>query len=508
MNSKKTRITKVISILLAASILSACGGGGGSSSSSNSASGSGTGSSPTSSNPRLVSANPNPTVSNIKDFPVNGYNLSNQTFTFGHFGSTTANCFLTVGITRGKSSESNASLPDSPAYIFCQQPNGAFAEVSVQLIGKQLNVNNGYPLVADFNGDGIDDAFLIQMWDGFASDGSYDIKKIDLLISKSNGTYDLKEVPVSGLGGMGNQSASIDVNGDGCLDVATGPNIFLGDCKGSFDFRANPNLPGSINMLTFAPQSGMSGFVWSGVGTCSGDLNGDGKAELVLTSSKIPDLYNSIYEINDRLQVTAVHKLPPAYFNTLYPTFNSQYNVETTATDSFRCDVVDINNDGKKDVLISTTNFFATQADEKTPPLSYVQVYLNQGNFNFVDISSTALQNYDKSVSGSSSPRFVDLNHDGYLDIALDGGIWLGGAARSGNQVYINNKNNTFSPVFTDELIKIYDQYAATVGGSLPNSYLSMLPIYNGSSWSYVVEAIDKDWNVHVGVANTNYIFK
>ena len=89
----------------------------------------------------------------------------------------------------------------------------------------------------------------------------------------------------------------------------------------------------------------------------------------------------------------------------------------------------DINNDGLADVF-----FTSNQGTNK--------LYLNKGNFKFEDISSKS--GIEGKKAWSTGVVMVDINDDGYLDIyVLDAGSNIDAIRKS--QLYINNKNNTFT---------------------------------------------------------------
>jgi hypothetical protein len=87
----------------------------------------------------------------------------------------------------------------------------------------------------------------------------------------------------------------------------------------------------------------------------------------------------------------------------------------------------DFNNDGLED-LFFTGNMVPNK------------LYLNQGDFNFKDISESAgIVGDNRWYSGVS---IIDVNNDGFLDIY----IAVGGESGPNNNVfYINNKDNTFT---------------------------------------------------------------
>ena len=89
--------------------------------------------------------------------------------------------------------------------------------------------------------------------------------------------------------------------------------------------------------------------------------------------------------------------------------------------------VGDINNDGLVDIF-----FTGNQVSNK--------LYLNKGNLEFEDITNKANISGDKRWYTGST--MADVNNDGYLD------IYCAVAGKNGvknNQLFINNKNNTFT---------------------------------------------------------------
>lgn len=92
--------------------------------------------------------------------------------------------------------------------------------------------------------------------------------------------------------------------------------------------------------------------------------------------------------------------------------------------------VGDLNNDDLMDV------FFASNMGKS-------KLYLNEGDFQFRDITDTAgIQTKGKWASGVT---FVDINHDGYLDIYVSFGGPYANPERRSNELYINNGDSTFT---------------------------------------------------------------
>ncbi|WP_116770424.1 VCBS repeat-containing protein [Maribacter litoralis] len=96
--------------------------------------------------------------------------------------------------------------------------------------------------------------------------------------------------------------------------------------------------------------------------------------------------------------------------------------------------VEDINNDGLLDIFFS-----GNQVDNK--------LYLNNGNFKFEDISSTAGININKKWCNGVT--FVDINNDGWQDIYVSQGGPNNRSNRN-NLLYINNQDLTFTESATE----------------------------------------------------------
>lgn len=97
--------------------------------------------------------------------------------------------------------------------------------------------------------------------------------------------------------------------------------------------------------------------------------------------------------------------------------------------DGAGCAVIDVNKDGLMDLF-----FVSNQGPEK--------LYLNKGNFEFQDISSSA--GIEGGTEWSAGVTVADVNADGYDDIYICCHLKENPEQRR-NKLYINNKNNTFT---------------------------------------------------------------
>ncbi|MDG1805845.1 VCBS repeat-containing protein [Flavicella sp.] len=137
-------------------------------------------------------------------------------------------------------------------------------------------------------------------------------------------------------------------------------------------------------------------------------------------STSKPTLFESVKAEDSGIQF---NNLISEDANNFFMVYNYAYNGGGVATG-------DINNDGLTDLY-----FTGNQVSNK--------LYLNQGNFEFRDITE------DAEVSGekgwSNGVVMTDVNGDGFLDIYVCKGGWKGSLKERANLLYINNGDSTFT---------------------------------------------------------------
>jgi uncharacterized protein (TIGR03437 family) len=184
-------------------------------------------------------------------------------------------------------------------YVLPGQGNGAFGQAVMTQLSQAAvlgNILEYFPngAVADFNSDGNLDLILESDTNADPSD-LLDSTKLVVLLGRGDGSFQGGSQPVVPGGQFPFQITSADFNGDGKPDLAvvaigTSPDgsggfvissaalqIGINDGKGNFSFLAPLNLSGlpSFSMV-------------------AGDINGDGKTDIVLDGPSLTTTQNSI----------------------------------------------------------------------------------------------------------------------------------------------------------------------------------------------------------------------
>ncbi|MGZ8524504.1 MAG: FG-GAP repeat domain-containing protein, partial [Chitinophagaceae bacterium] len=137
-------------------------------------------------------------------------------------------------------------------------------------------------------------------------------------------------------------------------------------------------------------------------------------------SNDTPTLFESLSSTKTNISFTNKLEKHKA-FSILYYLY--YYNGSGVATG-------DINNDGLPDIYFTANNKGGNK------------LYLNKGNFEFDDITANA--NVAGSADWCTGVSMADVNSDGWLDIYVST-VSSKYGLKGHNELYINNKNNTFT---------------------------------------------------------------
>lgn len=351
----------------------------------------------------------------------------------------------------------------APIIAYTNDGHGHFTESTSQVLGDVKAINAQACVVADFNGDRLDDLFIVDLgqernpdygkghgyflfiqkpngtlvneasvrlpefpWLPYGAaagdidgDGSTDLMVVSpggptyqLLVNNGQGyfsdeTYRLP-VATDKPNWLPNNCQMLDVNNDGY------PDIFMGDSGGHYpkDFLFMNDGTGHF---TFAPDNTLpSQLLGTGSGTTSAktaDLNGDGWMDLVLSE------FDNVSGLKMPIQIL---------FNNGNGTFYDVSNritgpyLDTTNCGEFDRRVADVNGDGWPD-LLGAQNIWGGSF---TPRL-----FINHAGLQFEDVTSAVWSCHAINAGEPSRGEFVDIDNDGDMDVI--------GVYYESNQIYI-----------------------------------------------------------------------
>ena len=334
------------------------------------------------------------------------------------------------------------------------------------------------PLVADFNGDGIDDIYIssaihadistggkgffggyhsyyLSQSDGTFKESSREMMK-GLFVDKKTGRY----VEFSHRSDIG------DIDGDGDIDVVHTSVTWSGGSKG------NGYIICMYNDGKGKLTSKKCGEQW-GNNVKIGDFNGDGHADLLVVSPDYDCLkVHSFTGVRETKKATKTRNKSMLIFGNGSGKFKNKQgkkfikfgkHVMHDGQDIPLCGmptatVADVDNDGDLDIIGNTIGFLYVGG--------YFQVFLNDGKGNFSlgqqivgeqPKKHFSLNNWPthESTHGNQSYCFnihtVDFNDDNFIDFICDGGFFQ----PTDGFVYVNSGDGTYT-VASEQLIKKY----------------------------------------------------
>jgi hypothetical protein len=262
-------------------------------------------------------------------------------------------------------------------------------------------------VAADMNGDGKPDAVVAGMSAGAPT--------LAVLINQGNGQfaaeqdYALPDVPVS--------LAVGDFNGDGRPDVAVG----VAAPPGGSGPTGVYVLFGQANGTLTAPVR-IDGSLYP-TGLAAGDLNGDGRTDLVVADQGVASYVGSAQQVNGALHV---------YLGNADGTFTAAVAPTTTATNYTVAALTDLNGDGKLDLVVAG-DVLTTTAGAGAPT---VYALLGNGDATFKTPNAITLAGNDGI--GATAIALADFDKDGHIDVAV-------GNPLDGTELLLGNGDGTFA---------------------------------------------------------------
>jgi Bacterial Ig-like domain (group 3)/FG-GAP-like repeat/FG-GAP repeat len=297
--------------------------------------------------------------------------------------------------------------------------------------------SNAYVVIVDVNGDGNPDIVVSSYCE--SNDSSCTNGVVNILQNSGNGTF--QETQTYSSGGVWTLSVAVgDFNHDGRPDLAVvnycgdttcqtdgSVGILLGDGNGTFQQAVTYDTGGTPYAVAL------------------GDVNGDGKLDLVIANGSLS--YNT--NINDSFFPEGVVSVLLGNGNGSFQPF-VLYDAGGNSTDSIS--IADVNGDGKLDVVVGNpcTNVCS---------LGTVGVLLGNGDGSFQPALS-----YGSGGSRTNFAVIADVNGDGNLDILVSNECELNDASCTIGSVGIllnNGHANFIPPSFS---IAGFEPYAVAVG--------------------------------------------
>lgn len=324
-------------------------------------------------------------------------------------------------------------------YIFHGSTSGITtnAAAGANLILNYTGSNEfGYAIaLGDVNGDGYDDL----------ADGAYHVSGYSGLAfiyysTGSGGISSTAGTTISGPGGS-NFACGIglgDINGDGFSDLIVGGNAFGGggNTGGVWIFHSSGSAGVTVNSYTLA-NTAIIGETASnfGIRMYTGDVNGDGYADLAVGAPQYGSYYGRSYVFNSTGTTSGITVTSATSANTII-------NAVSVSAVGLAVAFGDINGDGYDDFVTGAPNYSSSQG----------RIYINLSDGNQVPIGSVNLiVGQSANQAFGNAVMVSDINGDGLGDLVAAAYAYPDGVALSG-RVYVFHSFGS--------------GYAATVAGS------------------------------------------
>ena len=371
------------------------------------------------------------------------------------------------------------SSPTATVKIYRLSGTSTATDATADVLGSEFAWSVNYPQIADFNRDGVDDIFF----PGF-TDGANLLQNNPSVVFLSRPGQSHQQVDLAGLT-WNHGTTVLDANQDGWPDVLnSNGEMWINNQTGGFTYRAKDTFL-TIN------------YPLAGSGVCAGDLDGSGATQVVLTDQIGLHASQLIYKLNANMEPIYQSALPVPYFD------KNNTNAAVNRSHDVSCQIVDVNGDGRRDVVV-ISYLFDNTVTRAIGAQSMVQIYYNLGGYVFSDATDISITGYNQGALASYTPKVVDFNGDGHAD------IWLMNTnrAESGNQVWLNDGTGKFKQSRKQDFNTLTSQHA-TLNSVESDTSGIMLPVKINDKWNFIIATVSGIKNtVYVAYARTQWSFQ
>jgi Bacterial Ig-like domain (group 3)/FG-GAP-like repeat/FG-GAP repeat len=261
------------------------------------------------------------------------------------------------------------------------QPGGIYASGGLYAL---------WIVTGDVNGDGKTDVVVSNEC---ASNSNCSQGTLSVLLGNGDGTF---QSPITYATGEDGQSVTLaDVNGDGKLDIVLSEECADSNC----DSGAVAIMLGNGDGTFQSAVSYNSGGTWT-MGAAAGDVNGDGKADLVVSSECLS-------------QSNCSNGIMAVLLGNGDGTFQPAVTYNSGGENAQGVQLADMNNDGKLDIVVQNECASSSNCNNGS-----VSVLLGNGDGTFQTAVSA---NMPQSIGWWGSLIVGDFNGDHKLDVASGG---------------------------------------------------------------------------------------
>ena len=350
------------------------------------------------------------------------------------------------------------------AAVLAQQPDGTLADATAQLFVNPATNGIGSVVVADFNGDGLDDVVLPAH-----NESPFVLKSSVAFMSRPDGSLGRIDIP------------DAVMNHDAQLYRVNGVNKIIAS---SFGTQPHGGTEPEKNQVYTWNGSNFTVRKFDEIGAMSTVAGrfGSGTDEYVVVTdvNGAPDRPYSptnerlmfAYRFNNENTVRPSIPMPRPYFNgrpeyAQYVSYTDPYS----KTHNVRTRAIDLNKDGLLDLVVFGTIWSNT--GERYQKGVYQQL-VNRGNMQFSDDTDALSPGLSKDSLVDYNARFFDVDGSGIETLLAASHLATTNetdAARQGQSIIVNDGTGRFTAVMHAEFKAMVAQVAAFVRPKLPAGY-------------------------------------